>query len=60
MVTGRRRRRIESKTARAMATWSSHFRFQRRLLNKAREYPWCGVVLASEAHTSKICGACGH
>ncbi|KAK9314229.1 putative transposase DNA-binding domain-containing protein [Lipomyces starkeyi] len=59
MVTGRGRRRIGSKTARAMATWS-HFRFQRRLLNKAREYPWCRVVLVSEAYTSKTCGACGH
>ncbi|KAJ8100094.1 putative transposase DNA-binding domain-containing protein [Lipomyces tetrasporus] len=58
MVTGRGRRRIGSKTARAMATWS-HFRFQRRLLNKAREYPCCRVVLVSEAHTSKTCGACG-
>ncbi|KAK9375264.1 putative transposase DNA-binding domain-containing protein [Lipomyces chichibuensis] len=59
MVTGSGRRRIRSKTARAMNTWS-HFRFQRRLLNKAREYPWCRVVLVSEAHTSKTCGACGH
>ncbi|KAK9364828.1 putative transposase DNA-binding domain-containing protein, partial [Lipomyces kononenkoae] len=45
-------------TARAMMTWS-HYRFQRRLLNKAREYPWCHVVLVSEAHTSKTCGQCG-
>ncbi|KAK9348649.1 hypothetical protein V1522DRAFT_397701, partial [Lipomyces starkeyi] len=42
-VTGRGRRRIGSKRARAMATWS-HFRFQRLLLNRAREYPWCRVV----------------
>ncbi|KAK9312041.1 hypothetical protein V1524DRAFT_440511 [Lipomyces starkeyi] len=41
-VTGRGRRRIGSKRARAMATWS-HFRFQRLLLNRAREYPWCRV-----------------
>ncbi|KAK9240213.1 putative transposase DNA-binding domain-containing protein [Lipomyces kononenkoae] len=58
MVTGRGRRRIRSKTARAMATWA-HYRFQQRLLNKAREYPWCRVVLVSEAHTSKTCGRCG-
>ncbi|KAK9356937.1 putative transposase DNA-binding domain-containing protein [Lipomyces doorenjongii] len=50
--------RHQSKTARAMATWA-HYRFQRRLLNKAREYPWCRVVLVGEAHTSKTCGQCG-
>ncbi|KAJ8104093.1 putative transposase DNA-binding domain-containing protein [Lipomyces tetrasporus] len=54
----RGRRRIRSKTARAMATWA-HYRFQQRLLDKAREYGWCQVVLVSEAHTSKTCGACG-
>ncbi|KAK9245499.1 putative transposase DNA-binding domain-containing protein [Lipomyces tetrasporus] len=59
MVASRGRRKIRSKTARAMMTWS-HYRFQRRLLNKAREYPWCHVVLASEAHTTKTCGRCGH
>ncbi|KAJ8101458.1 hypothetical protein POJ06DRAFT_251587, partial [Lipomyces tetrasporus] len=37
-------RRIRSKTARAMATWS-HYRFQQRLLDKAREYKSCKVVL---------------
>ncbi|KAK9233831.1 hypothetical protein V1525DRAFT_392076 [Lipomyces kononenkoae] len=52
------RRRIRSKTARAMLTWS-HYRFQKRLLDKTREYPSCRVVLVSEAHTSKTCGACG-
>ncbi|KAK9342318.1 hypothetical protein V1522DRAFT_425211 [Lipomyces starkeyi] len=53
MDKGRGRRRIGSKTARAMATWS-HFRFQRRLLNKAREYPWCRVVMVSEAHKQDL------
>lgn len=51
-------RRIRSKTARAMATWS-HDRFQQRLLNKIREYPWCKVVIVNEAWTSKTCGRCG-
>ncbi|KAK9344559.1 hypothetical protein V1522DRAFT_409656 [Lipomyces starkeyi] len=38
MVTRRGGRwRISTKTARAMATWS-HYKFQRRLLNKAQEY----------------------
>ncbi|KAK9490660.1 hypothetical protein V1508DRAFT_424280, partial [Lipomyces doorenjongii] len=36
-------RRIRSKTARAMATWS-HYKFQQRLLDKAREYKSCKVV----------------
>ncbi|KAK9262605.1 putative transposase DNA-binding domain-containing protein, partial [Lipomyces tetrasporus] len=51
-------RRIRSKTARAMATWS-HYRFQRRLLDKAREYKSCKVVLVIEEYTSKTCGRCG-
>jgi putative transposase len=54
----RGQRRIGSKTARAMATWS-HARFRQRLLDKVREYPWCNVVLVNEAYTSKTCGACG-
>ena len=54
----RGQRRIRSKTARAMVTWS-HYRFQSRLLDKAREYPWCAVMIVSEAYTSKTCGRCG-
>lgn len=54
----RGKRRIRSKTVRAMLTWS-HFRFKTRLVNKAREYPWCRVVIVSEAYTSKTCGRCG-
>jgi putative transposase len=54
----RGQRRIRSKTARAMCTLS-HYRFQRRLIDKAREYPWCRVVIVSEAYTSKTCGRCG-
>lgn len=52
------RRRLTSKTARAMCTWA-HYRFRERLLSKAREYPWCRVVLTEEPYTSKTCGACG-
>ncbi|KAK9246066.1 hypothetical protein V1506DRAFT_536161 [Lipomyces tetrasporus] len=33
-----------------MATWS-HYRFQQRLLDKAREYKSCKVVLVSEEYT---------
>lgn len=54
----RGQRRIGSKTARAMATWS-HSRFKQRLLDKTREYPGCGVILVNEAYTSKTCGNCG-
>src|SRR5690606_26014332 len=38
-MVGRSQRKIGSKTARAMLGWS-HYRFQQRLLNKTREYPW--------------------
>ena len=52
------KRKIRSKTARAMLTWS-HYRFRIRLEDKIREVPWCRVVLCNEAYTSKTCGACG-
>lgn len=50
-------RRLNSKSARGMVTWS-HYRFRQHLLHKARELD-CNVVLCSEAYTSKTCGACG-
>ena len=52
-------RKIKSKTARAMLTWS-HYRFRQRLLNKTREYPWCKVILCDEHYMSKTCGNCGN
>lgn len=55
----RGQRRIRSKTARAMVTWS-HYKFQQRLLSKAREYPNCRVYIVTEEYTSKTCGSCGH
>ena len=55
----RGQRRIGSKTARAMCTWS-HYRFQRHLIHKAREHPWCQVVICTEEYTSKTCGFCGY
>jgi putative transposase len=58
MVIRRANRRIGSKTARAMLTWS-HYRFKQRLLDKTREYPWCNVVICDEHYTSKTCGNCG-
>ena len=57
MVT-KGKRKLNSKTARAMLTWS-HYRFRQRLLNKAREYRSCQVIVADEAYTSKTCGRCG-
>ena len=50
-------RKIGSKTARAMLTWS-HYRFRTHLLQKAREYPWCRVILCDEPYTSKTCTRC--
>ena len=52
----RGQRHINSKTARAMCTWS-HYHFQQHLIHKAREYPWCRVVIE---YTSKTCGFCGY
>ena len=51
-------RRLRSKTARQMCTWS-HYSFRQRLFFKSREYQHCRVVVTSEAYTSKTCGACG-
>jgi putative transposase len=56
----RKRRRINSKTAKAMLTWS-HYGFKQHLLYKAScvtTHP-CKVVVCSEAYTSKTCGRCG-
>ena len=57
-MVARAQRKIRSKTARAMMTWS-HYRFKQRLLFKSQEYAWCKVVVCSEAYTSKTCGVCG-
>lgn len=54
----RRDRKLNSKTARSMCTWS-HFRFRQRLLHTAELYPWCTIVVCDEQYTSKTCGACG-
>jgi len=57
-MTARATRKIRSKTARSMCTWS-HYRFRMHLINKAREYPGCRVILCDEPLTSKTCGRCG-
>ena len=51
-------RQIGSKTARAMCTMS-HFGFRQHLLQKARAYDNCNVIICNEAYTSKTCGRCG-
>ncbi|RHZ87175.1 hypothetical protein Glove_40g82 [Diversispora epigaea] len=55
----RGQRRIRSKTARAICTWS-HYRFQQHLINKARKHPWCQIVVCIEEYTSKTCGSCDY
>jgi putative transposase len=51
-------RKIHSKTARQILTWS-HYRFRQHLLHKSREYPWFKVIICTEEYTSKTCGCCG-
>jgi putative transposase len=53
----RNARKLTSKTARAMITWS-HYRFRQRLLWKCHS-TGCKVVVCGEAYTSKTCGCCG-
>jgi putative transposase len=52
-------RKINSKTARNMLTWS-HYRFKKRLMNKVREYPNCRVIICGEEYTSQTCSECGY
>ena len=52
------KRKIGKKTVRRMLMLS-HFRFRQRLINKAREYPLCNVIVTPEPYTSKTCGKCG-
>jgi len=51
-------RKINSKTARSMLTWS-HYAFRALLKAKAELYPWVKVIECNEAYTSKTCGCCG-
>jgi putative transposase len=54
----RESRQIRRSTVRSMLTWG-HYRFRQHLLHKAREFPWCQVVICDEAYTTKTCGKCG-
>ena len=57
-MVARGNRKIRKKTVRGVYNWA-HYRFRQRLLSKAREYPWCKVVVTEEPYTSKTCGSCG-
>ena len=52
------RRKIRSKTARAMLTWA-HYRFK-RVLKQSAARRGCTVVDVTEEYTSKTCTRCGH
>jgi len=54
----KKKRKLNSKTARSMVTWA-HYSFRQRLINAARQYPWVKVVLVTEDYTSITCGNCG-
>ncbi len=56
-LINRKTRKLTSKAARAMVTWS-HYRFRQRLLWKCHTHS-CKVVVCGEAYTSKTCGRCG-
>ena len=51
-------RKIRSKTARMMLTFS-HYKFRQRLLDKAVNYENTKVMIVNEAYTSKTCTCCG-
>jgi putative transposase len=55
----RSRRKISSKTAKKMLTLS-HYTFKTWLMNKAREYPNCRVIICDEEYTSQTCSECGY
>jgi transposase len=52
-------RKINSKIARKMLTWT-YYRFKTRLMNKARDYPNCRVIIFGEEYTSQTCSQCGY
>jgi putative transposase len=58
-IVFRRHRIINSKTAKKMLSWS-HYRFKSRLMNKAREYPNCRVIICGQEYTSQTCSECGY
>lgn len=59
MVSRKHARKIHSKTARSMITWS-HYQFRQHLDHKASEYSGRNILSVTEEYTSKTCSACGH
>jgi len=57
-MTKKKKRKIRTKTARNMLTWS-HYRFKQVLKAKA-ELSDCQVIDVTEEFTSKTCTKCGH
>jgi len=57
-MVAKARRKIRSKTARAMLTWA-HYRFKQTLKHQA-SVRGCSVVDVTEEYTSKTCTKCGH
>jgi putative transposase len=57
-MVAKARRKIRSKTARAMLTWA-HYRFKQTLKHQA-SLRSCQVVNVTEEYTSKTCTKCGH
>ena len=57
-MTKKNKRKIRTKTARQMLTWS-HYRFKQVLKYKA-ELSGCHVIDVTEEFTSKTCTKCGH
>jgi putative transposase len=58
-MVSKRQRKINSKTARKMLAWS-HYRFKTQLMNKAREYSNCRLIICGEEYTSQTCSECGY
>jgi putative transposase len=57
-MISRSKRKIRSKTARAMLNWS-HYKFRNILKNKGERMS-CVVMEQNEAYTSKTCSSCGY
>jgi len=47
-----------SKRQKVLLASLRHCELVDRLINKAREYPWCKIQVVNEAYTSKTCGKC--
>lgn len=59
IMSSKKNRKLNSKTARNMMTWS-HCRFREILLSKSREYNNVNIIITSEEYTSKTCTSCGN